>query len=46
MYPLVLRGYEVLFGEGRTMRFLRAGKETTMVAVHISAVHQRSVGGQ
>lgn len=26
------------------MRTLRAGKETTMVAVHISTVHQRSGG--
>ena len=42
----MLRGYELLFGEARTIKAFMAGKEATMVAVHISAVHHRSWASQ
>jgi hypothetical protein len=40
-YPLVL-WLTVFLGVGRTIRDLRVGRETTTIAVHISAVHQAS----
>ena len=42
MYPLVLR-LDVFMGVDRTMRYLREGRETTIIAVLISAVHHASV---
>jgi hypothetical protein len=44
MYPLVLR-FDVFVGVARIMRTLSEGSETTITAVHISAVHQQSAEG-
>lgn len=41
MYPLVLR-LDVFCGVDRTMRDLNEGRETTITAVAISAVHHAS----
>jgi hypothetical protein len=41
MCPLKLL-MDVFMGVDRTMRDLRAGRETTITAVHISAVHHAS----
>jgi hypothetical protein len=42
MYPLVLR-LEVFVGVDRKMSVFREGRETTITAVLISAVHHASV---
>jgi hypothetical protein len=42
MYPFVLR-VEVFAGDDRMIRTLNAGSVTTIVAVHISAVHHKSI---
>jgi hypothetical protein len=41
-YPVLLR-FDVFCGVARAMRDLSDGSETTMIAVHISAVHHASV---
>jgi hypothetical protein len=44
MYPLVLR-LDVFVGVDRMIRDLREGRETTIIAVLISAVHHASIMG-